>query len=234
MLILVASSKSGAGKSTCAVNLACELADLDSAATDRWKGEHSVVLVDADTGGTASRWCSGGHLPVSAERLSPDDFRHMDRWVQRMRSIVSEVDYVVVDGPSDDDSAMKAIVGASDLVVIVCSVVGAVLAATVPLVNLVRAARLSRSDGGPKCLLVPMQAEAETTVNGMGADLLTLGEPVGSLVHYWPEFTSAFNSGRWIGDFAPTSAAHTDVKTLAASVVRLLDEAGVTATSRRP
>jgi cellulose biosynthesis protein BcsQ len=66
MLILLAGSKSGSAKSICAVNLACQLANLDSLATDRWQGEYSVVLVDADAEATATRCCSGGNLPVSS------------------------------------------------------------------------------------------------------------------------------------------------------------------------
>jgi cellulose biosynthesis protein BcsQ len=49
----------GCGKSTCAVNLACEFADLGIAATHRWQGYRRVVLADADGNGAAMRYWSG-------------------------------------------------------------------------------------------------------------------------------------------------------------------------------
>jgi cellulose biosynthesis protein BcsQ len=230
MLILVAGPKGWMGKSTCAVNLACELADLASTSTDRWQGEHSVVLVDADAEGTASRCCSGGHLPVSGERLRPEDLKDIERWRERMLAVVMEVDYVVVDGPSELGAVMKAIVNISDLVVIPCSVDAADLMTIVPLLELVKSTRAARSDGGPKCLLVPTHVNAAISSEAIEIALRRFGEPVGPAIQQRAEFTNAFNAGRWIGDFAPTSAAHSDIKALAASVDRLLTNVEVAVT----
>lgn len=231
MLILVVTPKGGMGKSTCAVNIACELADLDSTSTDRWQGEHSVVLVDADAEGTASRCCSGGHLPVSGDRLRPEDLKDIERWRQRILDVAMEVDYVVVDGPSELDAVTKATVNISDLVVIPCSGDAADLMTIVPLVELIKSTRAARSDGGPKCLLVPTLVNAGTSSEeAIEIALRRVGEPVGPAIQQRAEFTNAFNAGRWIGDFAPKSAAHGDIKALAAAIDRLLTSVEVAVT----
>jgi SRSO17 transposase len=83
-------------------------------------------------------------------------------------------------------------------------------------------ARSRRSDGRPKCLLVPT---CVTTKCAAGREIQTTtlyrrGEPVGPIVHQRAELDAAFQAGRWIGDFAFDSAAHRDITALASSVVK--------------
>ena len=54
IVIAVVNLKGGCGKSTIAVNLACELA----------ANGDSVLLLDNDAQGTASHWLRGGRLPI--------------------------------------------------------------------------------------------------------------------------------------------------------------------------
>jgi chromosome partitioning protein len=218
MVIAVANLESRCGKSICAVNLACELADIDSLCADRWQGKYSVVLVDGDINGTATRCCSGGRLPVSSEYLGLEDLKDLQRWVQRIRTI--KADYVVLDGPSSITAVTLAIVGVSDLVVVPCSV-SRDLMAIPPMMKLIREARSARSDGRPECILVPTCVNVGTTVGRkIDTALRKLGERVGPVIHYRPAFVDALSAGRWIGDFAPDSSAHGDIKALAASVGR--------------
>ncbi len=60
-IIAVVNLKGGVGKSTIAVNLACELA-----------GRQSVVVVDADSQATATDWARRGDLPARVEDLPLD------------------------------------------------------------------------------------------------------------------------------------------------------------------
>jgi chromosome partitioning protein len=220
MLIALVNVKGGSGKSTVGVNLACQLAGLDHLSTDRWRGKHSVVLVDADAKGTAAKYCSGGHLPVSSERLPIEDGKDIERWIQRILAI--EVDFVVLDAPPHSDIITKAIVGISDLVVVPCSTDGANSVAAVPIVELIRAVRSARSDGGPKCLFVPTGVKVRTTAGkALETALGKFGETVGPAIHQRDAFVSACAAGRWIGDFAFNSAAHRDVEALASIVLRL-------------
>jgi chromosome partitioning protein len=220
MLIALVNVKGGSGKSTVGVNLACQLAGLDHLSTDRWRGKHSVVLVDADAKGTAAKYCSGGHLPVSSERLPIEDGKDIERWIQRILAI--EVDFVVVDAPPHVDIVTKAIIGISDLVVVPCSADGVGLVAAAPMVELIRLVRSARSDGGPKCLFIPTRVNVRTAgAREIETALRKLGETVGPPIHQRDAFVDAAAAGRWIGDFAFNSAAHRDIKKLASVVLRL-------------
>jgi chromosome partitioning protein len=219
MLIAVANPKEGSGKSTCAINLACALADLDSSAIDRWQGKHSVVLVDADVEGTVTRCCSGGHLPVSSDHGPTEDPKDIDQWIRRMQAVSVGVDYVVIDGPSHIGPVLKAIVSISDLVIVPCSVSPADAAKMLPMIELIREARSTRSDGGPSCLLTPTGVESATAAEREIEDALRrLDEPVGPAIHRAAEFGNAFTAGQWVGDFAPDSTAYRDIRALRASV----------------
>jgi|SRR5580704_10760639 chromosome partitioning protein len=227
MLIAVANPKEGSGKSTCAVNLACALAGFDNRLTDRWQGKHSVVLVDADVEGTATRCCSFGHLPVSGDHGPNGDPKDIERWIQRMRAVIAEVDYIVVDGPSQMGTVLKAIVGISDLVIVPWSVSAVDSVTRMAMIELVREARLARGDSGPRCLLVPTRVNAGAAEKEIEIALNGFDEPVGAVIHQSAEFADAFNAGRWIGDFSPGSAADRDIKALTAGVEKIITEVSV-------
>jgi cellulose biosynthesis protein BcsQ len=118
MLIAVANLKNESGKSTCAVNLACELAGTEQAASDRWQGRNAVLLSMLKP--NADHYCSGGQLPVSCEHLPLDDSKREIR-IRRIREIATQVDYVVVDTEPSLPGVMRAMVGIADLVVVPCS-----------------------------------------------------------------------------------------------------------------
>jgi cellulose biosynthesis protein BcsQ len=221
MLIVVANPHDGSGKSTCAVNLACELADFNTHLTDRWRGKYSVVLADADVEGTATRCCSGGHLPVSGDQGPTEDPKDIGRWIQRMQLVREEADYVVVDGPSNFGPALTRIVRICDLVIVPCSVADSVK--LLPMIDLIKEARSARSDGGPKSLFVPMYADVGIVAEKeLATALLKFGEPVGPVIHESADFPNAFYKGQWIGKFAPDSAAYRDIKALTTSVQEIL------------
>src|SRR5262252_677631 len=74
MVIAVLNLKGGCGKSTIAINLACELAGASD----------SVLLLDNDAQGTASHWLSHGRLPVQGQFMpleNDDDGERLVRTV---------------------------------------------------------------------------------------------------------------------------------------------------------
>jgi len=220
MRIAIVNENAGGGRSTCAVNLACELADLDHLSTDRWQGKYRVLLVDANSNGTATQYSSGGHLPVSSERLQKEDWKDMEGWIQRILAI--QMDFVVVDAPLKVDIITKAIIGISDLVVVTwCAADCLDLVAAARMVELIRTIRSARADGGPKCLLVPTHVTSMSTARRESETVGKLGEAVGPAIHQRTAFLRAFTAGRWIGDFAYNSGAHRDIKALASAVRRL-------------
>lgn len=221
MLIVVANLKDRCGQSTCAVNLACELAGVDKLAAGRWEGSHSVLMSMLET--NTSHYCSGGLLPVSCSHLPPQD-SNMDLWIQeKILALGTEVDYVVVDSPPHLHDATRSFVSVSDLVVVPCSADD--LEATAAMMELIRESRFNRSDAGPKCLLVPTRVNAGTQEwKELEASLRQFGEVVAPPIHQSALFGAAFREKRWIGDFAPDSPAHGDVKGVATSVVHAIGQ----------
>ena len=137
-----------------------------------------------------------------------------------MREIAAHVDYVVVDTEPSLPGVMQEVVGIADLVVVPCSAAPALdLDVTLAMLQMIRAARAARVDGGPKCLLLPTRVNAGTKAGEVVDEVLKVsGEPVGPFIHQSVLFAEAFRAGLWIGDFAPDSAAHGDIKALAECV----------------
>src|SRR5579871_2200701 len=79
MIIAIVNLKGGCGKSTIAVNLACELAA---------NGE-KVLLVDNDAQGTSTHWLSHNRLPVKGEFMPLENTEDGD-WLVRMVSARTE------------------------------------------------------------------------------------------------------------------------------------------------
>lgn len=205
----VANLKGGTGKSTIAVNLACELAT----------GGNSVVLVDADEQGTASYWLGHGTFPISLRTaLVGDDMQY---WADEMMRL--DADYVVIDAPPQLGEATQAIIGIADVILVPALASTADIMATGKALRLVRAAREQRPDSGPKALLVPSRVDRRT-ISGkeIEAVLHEFGEPVSPMVRQRTAFVDSFSVGQWIGAYARNSDAHTDIQALAAVVRRML------------
>jgi chromosome partitioning protein len=210
-LIAVANLKGGCGKSTIAINLACEMA----------RHRHTVVVVDADTQGTATYWLSHGSLPIRGEAMPLDDARDAQRWVTRVLGIAAE--YVLLDAPPHVGAATEAVVGVADLVLVPVTASAADLAATVSALALIAKARRVRSDGGPPCLMVPSKIDRRTAGGReIEAALKPFGEPIGPAIHQRVAFVDALSAGQWVGAYAPDSPAHADIAALATAVKRTL------------
>ena len=176
----MAALKGGVGKSTLAVNLACALPG-------------PVVLVDADSQGTATAWAAAGELPVEVLAMPLEDTRHAPAWIRNVL-LSAATTMMVIDGPAHLRAATEAAIGVSDLVVIPCSASGADLVATARALELVQAAR---ADGaGPRCLLVPSRVDFRTSAGQeLAGALKKLGEPVGPPVRQLAAHVDAFSAG---------------------------------------
>ena len=210
-VVAVVNLKGGCGKSTIAVNLACELASA----------RESVLLIDNDCQGTATQWMSQGRLPVSGEFMPLENAEDGERLVRSLAGGTQR--YVVLDAPAHVTAATQAAGGIADLVLIPVTASGVDLAATESAVQLIRQARMNRRSAEPKCLIVPSKIDRRTDAGRQIVERLAcFGEPVGPAVHQRTSFVEAFGAGQWIGQFAPQSPAHYDIASLAIAVRRIL------------
>lgn len=201
--------KGGVGKSTIAVNLACELA-----------ATHTVRLVDADAQATAAEWMAGGNLPVRGEALPLDDERRAAAWIKRVQA--ADADLVLIDLPPHTGAATAAALIVADLFLVPVAPSGLDLRAAAKALELLREAREARGDGQPRALLVPSRVDRRTGAGReIEAALHELGEPVGPAVGHRAAFVDSATALDWIGAFAPRSVAHQEIQALAAVVDRI-------------
>lgn len=205
-LIAVANLKGGVGKTTLAVNLACQLASAGA-----------VLLVDADPQATATQWSSQGRLPIRCEGMPLSATKDIGRWVQRITGQSGK--YVIIDCPPALGTATEAAMGVADLVLVPVTPSGADLMATASALELVKRARTARGGREPTCLLIPSRVDRRTAAGREIEEALRqFKESIGPVLHQRAALADSFNSGQWIGDYAPGSAGHQDVETLAAAV----------------
>jgi chromosome partitioning protein len=210
-VIAVVNLKGGCGKSTIAVNLACELASA----------RESVLLIDNDCQGTATQWISHGKLPVIGEFMPLENEEDGERLVRAISARKER--YVIVDAPAHVGAASQAASKIADLVLIPVTASGVDLAATASAVKLIQQARTIRRSLAPKCLIIPSKIDRRTDAGRQIVQQLgCFGESVGPAIHQRTAFVEAFGAGQWIGQFAPQSAAHYDIASLAIAARRIL------------
>lgn len=105
MIIVVANSKGGVGKSTLAVHLAAWL----------HKQGHVVTLADCDMQQSSSEWIREAAPGVKTVRLdNPDDI------LNELPGLAAEADYVVADGPGSQSETSRALLLRGDLAIVPC------------------------------------------------------------------------------------------------------------------
>jgi chromosome partitioning protein len=211
LVIALVNLKGGCGKSTIAVNLACELASAGD----------PVLLLDNDAQGTSSHWLRHGLLPIRGEFLPLENDEDGERMARAVAARSER--FIVLDAPAHVGAATQAAGRIADLVLIPVTASGVDLVATEAAVELIRQARAARRTGGPKCLIVPSKIDRRTDAGRQIEEQLRgFGENVAPAVHQRTAFVEAFGAGKWIGDFLPQSPAHYDIASLAIAVKRSL------------
>lgn len=209
-VLAIGNLKGGVGKSTLAVNLACELGV-----------KQTVHLIDADAQATAAEWMEGKALPISGEALPLEDERKASAWLRRLKAV--RADIVVIDLPPQNGAATAAALMIADLFLVPVAPSGLDLRAAVKALDLLREARQARGNGEPRALLVPSRVDRRTGAGReIEAALHEMGEPVGPAVGLRAAFIDSATAREWVGSFAPRSVAHQEVQSLAAVVGRLI------------
>lgn len=105
MIIVVANSKGGVGKTSISVHLATWLADQG----------HSVVLADCDAQQSSSDWLAEAAPEIRTVRLA-DPTAILDALPQ----LAQEADYVIADGPGSNTETSRALLLRADLALVPC------------------------------------------------------------------------------------------------------------------
>ena len=105
MIIVIANSKGGVGKSTLAVHLAAWL----------HANGHSVTLADCDTQQSSSEWIREAAPGVKAVRLDNPEMILND-----LPLLGQEADFVIADGPGSQTETSRALLLRADLAIVPC------------------------------------------------------------------------------------------------------------------
>ena len=105
MIIVVANSKGGVGKSTVSVHLAAWLCQHG----------HRVTLADCDSQQSSSEWVREAVPQVNAVRLDNPDVI-----LNELPHLATETDYVIADGPGSQTETSRALLLRADLAIVPC------------------------------------------------------------------------------------------------------------------
>ena len=138
MIIVIANSKGGVGKSTIAVHLAAWLHEQG----------HSVTLADCDTQQSSSEWAKEAVPNVKAVRLAdPDEI------LDRLPALGQQTDFVVADGPGSNTETSRALLLRADLAIVPCKASMLEVRALAQATNVLRQAQDIRG-GQPRAVIV--------------------------------------------------------------------------------
>jgi len=105
MIIVVANSKGGVGKSTLSVHLAAWLCQQG----------HRVTLADCDSQQSSSEWVREAVPQANAVRLDNPDVI-----LNELPYLATETDYVIADGPGSQTETSRALLLRADLAIVPC------------------------------------------------------------------------------------------------------------------
>lgn len=138
MIIVIANSKGGVGKSTLAVHLAAWLHEQG----------HRVTLADCDTQHSSSDWLHEAMPEVKTVRLA-----NPDQILDELPQLAREADFVVADGPGSNTETSRALLLRANLALVPCKASMLEVRALAKATDVLRQAQDIRG-GKPKAIIV--------------------------------------------------------------------------------
>lgn len=163
MIIVVANSKGGVGKSTVAVHLAAWLC----------RQGHSVTLADCDTQQSSSEWIREACPEVRAVRM--DDAGEI---LNELTDIAQETDYLVADGPGALAETSRALLLKADLAIVPCKASMLEVRALAKATEHLRQARDVRQGLPPAVVVLSMVGKNYRLTKDMREAAAALGLPL--------------------------------------------------------
>ncbi|MEZ4536961.1 MAG: AAA family ATPase [Cyanobacteriota/Melainabacteria group bacterium] len=221
-IISFVNQKGGCAKSTTAVHFAVWLTQ---------KKKKRVLLVDADAQGSSSVWLKGLKEPIPARVLQT-----ADEILDSIKTIGTENDYVIIDGPAGLTEATRAILLLSDVAIVPCQPSGVDIMSAADAIRLVKQAQ-AVTKGSPRAALFISRAVKGTKLKDEAIALLGKSPEVGllkSVVHQRQVIADAFGQSQTVWDMAGKSAkdAAKEYKQLFVEIMSLVDQSQSVATSQ--
>ncbi len=138
MIIAIANSKGGVGKSTLSVHLAAWLHERG----------RSVILADCDTQHSSSEWIGEATPGIKSVRLE-----NPDRILDQLPHLAQEAEFVIADGPGSNTETSRALLLRADFAIVPCKASMLEVRALAQATSVLRQAQDIRN-GQPKAVIV--------------------------------------------------------------------------------
>jgi len=151
MIIVVANSKGGVGKSTLSVHLAAWLQERG----------RSVILADCYTQHSSSEWLEEATTGIRTIRLE-----NPDRILDQLPHLAQEAEFVIADGPGSNTETSRALLLRADFAIVPCKASMLEVRALAQATSVLRQAQDIRY-GKPRAVIVlrnsPLRESSATT-----------------------------------------------------------------------
>ncbi len=163
MIIVLANSKGGVGKTSISVHLAAWLAERG----------HSVVLADCDAQHSSGEWIAEAAPDIRIVRLAD-----ADAILTTLPQLAQEVDYVIADGPGSNTETSRALLLRADLALVPCKASMLEVRALAQATSVLRQSQDIRKGPPDAVIVLSMVGKTYRLTEDMKRAAVTLGLPV--------------------------------------------------------